>query len=248
MLSVGIITYNEQERLGRTLESVKDLADEIVIVDSFSQDKTVEIAKNYGAIVHQIKWPGYGAQKNNVIERCSKKWILLIDADEVITPELKAEIENIIKTPECAVYEVPFNAVCFGKRIRFGGWSGSHRIRLFKRESGKYSLDQVHEQFLTSEKVGRLKNRIDHYTYESYQDYLTKFNRYTSEGAEVAYSRGKSAGFFNIVINPMFKFIRMYLIRGGALDGVEGLALATFSSLYTSVKYLKLREMKKKSS
>lgn len=245
MLSVGIITYNEELRLARTLNAVKDLADEIVIVDSFSKDKTVQVAESFGAKVFEIAWPGYGAQKNNVIERCTKDWILLIDADEVITPELAKEIKDVIEKDECSVYEIPFNSVCFGKRIKHGGWSGSYRIRLFKRESGLYTLDAVHERFVTDSKIEKLKNRIDHYSYEDYSDYLTKFNRYTTEGAEVAYNKGKSAGLFNIVLNPIFKFIRMYIFRLGFLDGVEGLALATLSALYTSVKYLKLREMKK---
>lgn len=245
MLSVGLITFNEELRLGRTLSAIKDLADEIVIVDSFSSDKTVEIAKSFGAKVYQIPWPGYGEQKNNVIERCTKEWVLLIDADEVITPELAKEIKEAMEHGDNYVYEIPFNSVCFGKRIRFGGWSGSSRVRLFKRLCGHYSFDAVHEQFLTSEDIGKLTHRIDHYTYEDIYDYLHKFNRYTTEGATVALGKNKSAGFFNIVINPIFKFLRMYIFRLGFLDGVEGLALSIFSSLYTSVKYLKLREMKK---
>lgn len=246
MLSVGLITFNEELRLERTLKAVQGLADEIVVVDSFSTDNTVEIAKSFGAKVEQISWPGYGMQKNNVIERCTKDWILLIDADEVITPELAKEIKEVMEHGDYYVYEIPFNSVCFGKRIRFGGWSGSSRVRLFKKTSGHYSLDAVHEQFLTGDEIGKLHHRIDHYTYEDYYDYLHKFNRYTSEGALVAFNKGKSAGLFNIVLNPIFKFLRMYIFRFGFLDGVEGLALSTFSALYTSVKYLKLREMKKK--
>ena len=247
MLSVGIITFNEELRLGRTLKAIEGLADEIVIVDSFSSDKTVEIAESFGAKVFQMSWPGYGKQKNNVIERCSKEWILLIDADEVVTPELVDEIKEVIEHGDSYVYEIPFNSVCFGKRVRFGGWSGSSRVRLFKKTSGHYSLDEVHEQFLTGDDIGKLKHRIDHYTYEDFQDYLQKFNRYTSEGATVAFKKNQSSGFFNIILNPLFKFIRMYIFILGFLDGVEGFALSTFSALYTSVKYLKLREMKRNS-
>ena len=246
MLSVGLITFNEELRLGRTLKAIEGLADEIVVIDSFSSDKTVEIAESFGAKVYQIPWPGYGKQKNNVIERCTKDWILLIDADEVVTPELVKEIKETIEHGDFYVYKIPFNSVCFGKRIHFGGWSGSSRVRLFKKTSGHYSLDEVHEQFLTGDEIGELKNRIDHYTYEDFQDYLHKFNRYTTEGAAVAFKKNKSAGFFNIVLNPIFKFLRMYVFRFGFLDGVEGLALSIFSALYTSVKYLKLREMKKR--
>lgn len=245
MLSIGIITYNEELRLKRTLESVKNLADEIVIVDSFSTDKTIEIAQQFNAKIFQISWPGYGLQKNNVIERCTGDWILLIDADEVIVPKLATEIENVINLSKYNVFEIPFNSVCFGKRIKYGGWSGSYRVRLFKKNSGVYSTDAVHEKFLTKEKIGKLKNRIDHYTYEDFYDYLHKFNRYTNEGAQVALNKNKSSGFFNIIINPIFKFLRMYIFRLGILDGIEGLFLSIFSALYTSVKYLKLRKIKK---
>ena len=243
MISVGIITYNEEFRLGRTLEAVKEFADEIVIVDSFSTDNTIEIAREYGVRIFQREWIGYGDQKNYVIEKCQGDWILLIDADEVITKELKEEIKNITYKNEKTVYEIPFNSVCFGKRIRFGGWSGSSRIRLFKKNSGKYSLDKVHEKFITTERIGKLKKRIDHYTYEDYEDYLNKFNRYTGEGAQVAFEKGKKAGLFNILLNPIFKFIRMYIFRLGVLDGVEGLVLAVSSAMYTSVKYVKLRNL-----
>lgn len=242
MLSVGIITYNEELRLGRTLESIKEIADEIVIVDSFSNDKTLDIAKEYGAIIIQRNWTGYGEQKNHVINNCKEDWILLIDADEVILPELALEIKTIISNNENSVYEIPFNSVCFGKRIRYGGWSSIKRIRLFKKNSGRYSLDKVHEKFITNEKIGRLKNRIDHYTYENYEDYFSKFNRYTSEGISVAYKKEKSVGVINIILNPAFKFLKMYIFRLGFLDGVEGFVLAISSAMYTSTKYMKLKE------
>lgn len=244
MISVGIIVYNEELRLGRTLEAVKEIADEIVIVDSFSTDKTLDIARGHGARIFQREWTGYGDQKNYVIDKCREKWILLIDADEVITDELAREIKEVINSSrEEKVFEIPFNSVCFGKRIKYGGWSGSSRIRLFTKDSGKYSLDKVHEKFLTNEKIGKLKKRIDHYTYEDYEDYLTKFNRYTGEGAQVAYEKGKKAGLCNIILNPIFKFIRMYIFRLGVLDGLEGLILAVSSAMYTSVKYVKLRNL-----
>lgn len=244
MLSVGIITYNEELRLRRTLEAIKNIADEIVVVDSFSIDKTLNIAKEYGAITISKKWEGYGKQKNFVIDNCKGDWILIIDADEVILPELTSEIKDVIYNGKNLVYEIPFNSVCFGKRIKYGGWSGIYRIRLFKKYSGRYSLDKVHEKFITSEKIGKLKNRIDHYTYEDYEDYFKKFNRYTGEGACVANEKRKSAGILNTIVNPIFKFLKMYIFRLGFLDGVEGFILAISSAMYTSTKYMKLKEKK----
>ena len=245
-LSVGLITYNEERRLGRTLESIKNIADEIIIVDSNSTDNTVEIAKEYGAKLYVENWKGYGLQKNSVIEKCTKDWILLIDADEVISSDLSKKILEVIKEGKEELYDINFTSVCFGKKIKHGGWSGSYRIRLFKNGIGKYNDNVVHESFETKGIKGKLAEEIFHYSYEDLSDYLSKFNRYTSEGAKEYHKRGKKANFFGIVINPIFKFIRMYFFRLGFLDGVEGLLLAILSSNYTMVKYYKLLELNRR--
>ncbi len=242
-LSVGIITKNEEKRLGRTLEAITNLADEIVIVDSGSTDKTEEIALSYGAKFYREDWKGYGLQKNSVIDKCSEEYILLIDADEVVSDKLKRRIEKTIKEKDGSVFEINFTSVCFGKIIKHGGWSGSYRIRLFRKDSGRYNDNRVHEEFITNEKIIKLKEDILHYSYEDLYDYLAKFNRYTSEGAEEYYKRGKKASCFGIVINPIFKFVRMYILRLGFLDGIEGLLIAILSANYTMVKYYKLLEL-----
>lgn len=245
-LSVGIITKNEEKRLARTLEAVKEIADEIIIVDSGSEDKTKEIALGYGAKFFEEEWKGYGLQKNSVIEKCKGRYILLIDADEVISPKLKLKIEEILKSEKGEVFEINFTSVCFGKKIKRGGWSGSYRIRLFKNGIGRYNDNQVHEEFITTGRIEKLKEDIFHYSYEDLEDYLSKFNRYTTEGAKEYYRRGKKSNFFNIVVNPIFKFLRMYIFRLGVLDGVEGLILAILSSNYTMVKYYKLLELNRR--
>lgn len=245
-LSVGIITFNEEKRLGRTLESVKDFADEIIIVDSGSTDKTVEIAQKYNAKFYVEEWKGYGPQKNSVIDKCKEDWILLIDADEVISGKLREKILEIVNKSSGDLYEINFTSVCFGKKIKHGGWSGSYRIRLFKNGIGKYNDNVVHEAFVTEGKMERLKEEIYHYSYEDLSDYLTKFNRYTTEGAKEYHKRGKKVNLFWLVLNPIFKFIRMYIFRLGFLDGVEGLLLAILSSNYTMVKYYKLLEINRR--
>jgi glycosyltransferase involved in cell wall biosynthesis len=245
-LSVGIITFNEEKRIGRTLEAIKDIADEVVVVDSGSTDGTEEICRKYGAKFYPESWKGYGLQKNSVIDKCTKDWILLIDADEVVSESLKERILQIVKANEKAVYEINFTSVCFGKKIKHGGWSGSYRIRLFSKESGKYNDNMVHEEFITNFDIKKLKEDIHHYSYEDLADYLSKFNRYTSEGAKEYYKRGKKAGVFGIAFNPIFKFIRMYFFRLGFLDGLEGLLLAVLSANYTMVKYYKLLELNRK--
>lgn len=246
-LSVGIITFNEEKILGKTLESVKKIADEIIIVDSNSTDKTVEIAESFGAKVHNEEWRGFGPQKNSVIDKCQGEWILLIDADEELSPSLVEKILEIINGKnEFDVYKINRSSICFGKRIKYGGWSNQYATRLWKKDSVKINNNLVHEDFLTEKSIGKIQEHINHHSYLSLSDYLTRFNRYTSLGAEEYYKKGKKTNIFGIIINPIFKFLRMYIIRLGFLDGVEGFLLAILSSNYTMVKYYKLLELYRK--
>ena len=244
-LSVGLIVNNEERILGKTLDAIKDLADEIIIIDSGSTDSTIEIAKSKGAKVFLEEWKGFGPQKNSVIEKCSGEWILLIDADEVVSPELKEKIKEIIEKNENKVYEINRCSVCFGKELKYGGWSNQYATRLWKKGSVKVSDNLVHEEFLTELPKEKIKEKIYHYTYLTLSDYIARFDRYTTLGAEEYLKRGKKASFFNIVINPFFKFIRMYILRLGFLDGLEGLIIAIFSGMYTMTKYFKLRELER---
>ena len=248
-LSVAMIIMNEEKNLDRTLKSVADFADEIVIVDSGSTDRTEEIAKKYGAKFFVESWKGYGGQRNSAIDKACGEWILNIDADEEISPQLQEKIKEIKNSnDEKSVYNINFTSVCFGKKIKHGGWSNSYHIRLFKKSAGRFNDNKVHESFQTQEKIYTLKEDIYHHSYLTLGDYFTKFNRYTTEGALEYYKRGKKCNIFQIVINPIFKFIRMYLIRLGFLDGKEGFLLACTSSLYTMVKYYKLHEIYKNKS
>jgi len=246
-LSVGIITFNEEKILGKTLESVKKIADEIIIVDSNSTDKTVEIAESFGAKVHNEEWRGFGPQKNSVIDKCQGEWILLIDADEELSLELVDKIKEILNGKnEFDVYKINRSSICFGKRIKYGGWSNQYATRLWKKNSVKINNNLVHEDFLTEKFIGKIQEHINHHSYLSLSDYLIRFNRYTSLGAEEYYKKGKKTNIFGIIINPIFKFLRMYIIRLGFLDGVEGFLLAILSSNYTMVKYYKLLELYRK--
>lgn len=244
-LSVGIITFNEEKIIGKTLNSLDGLADEVIIVDSYSSDKTVELATSYGAKVYSEEWKGFGPQKNSVLEKCKGEWILLIDADEEISVELKEKIIEIINDPkeEREVFDINRSSICFGKRLKHGGWSNQYATRLWKRGSVEVNNNLVHEEFITAKEKYRLKERINHYSYLTLEDYIWRFNRYTTLGAEEYYKRGKKATMFNILLNPIFKFIRMYFLRLGFLDGIEGLVIAIFSAMYTMTKYFKLREM-----
>lgn len=245
-LSVGIITYNEQRNLPKTLEAVKGLADEIVIVDSLSTDNTVEIAKNYGADVYSEKWKGFGPQKNSVIDKCKGEWILLIDADEELSQELVEKIRALIGgNSEYNVYDINRCSVCFGKELKYGGWSNQYATRLWKNGTVRVSDSLVHEEFVTSNKKGKISEKIYHYSYLTMNDYFDRFNKYTTLGAQEYFKRGKKVNSFQILFNPIFKFIRMYIIRLGFLDGIEGFTIASTSAMYSMIKYFKLREMYK---
>ncbi len=244
-LTVSIITLNEEKNLARTLESVKKFADEIVIVDSGSTDKTEEIAKSFNAKFYFQKWLGYGPQRNKAIELASSEWVLNIDADEEISEELAKKIVDIKdeKNDNIDVFKINFMSVCFGKKIKHGGWSNSYRIRLFKKNSGRFNENNVHEEFITNSHIGKINEYILHHSYSDLGDYFTKFNKYTTLGAIEYYKKNKKANLVSIVLNPIYKFIRMYFFRLGFLDGLEGFILAITSSLYTMVKYYKLKEI-----
>lgn len=247
-LTVAIITLNEEKNLERTLKSVENFADEIVIVDSGSTDKTEEIAKKFGAkFIHQ-EWLGYGLQKNKAIELSTSDWILNIDADEEISPELSNKIKAIKENSRYKVYKINFMSVCFNKKIKYGGWSNSYRIRLFRKDSGCYNENSVHEEFITNSEVAKLNEYIYHHSYSNLADYFEKFNRYTTLGAIEYYKKQKKSSLTSILLSPIYKFLKMYIIRLGFLDGVEGFLLATTSSVYTMVKYYKLREIYKNGS
>lgn len=248
-LSVGIITFNEDRIIGKTLEAIKEIADEIIIVDSYSQDKTVEIAKSYEAKIYSEEWKGFGPQKNSVIDKCSGEWILLIDADEVVSPELSAKIKTIIDgNNEYSIYKINRCCVCFGKELKHGGWSNQYAVRLWKNGAVRIDDKLVHEGFVTNNKIGKIKEKIYHYTYLTLHDYFIIFNKYTTLAAKEYFRRDKKASILKIIFNPLFTFIKMYMLRLGFLDGVEGLMIASSSALYTMVKYFKLREMYKNNS
>lgn len=242
-LSVGLITYNEEKNLTRTLDSIIEIASEIIIVDSGSTDKTLEIAEKYNAAVYSESWKGYGMQKNSVIDKCNSEWILLIDADEEISKDLKNKIKEVIYDENSKkVYKPNFTAVCFGKKIKYGGWSNHYRVRLFKNGAGKYNDREVHEKFITNEETGILKEEIYHHTYEDLEDYFNKFNRYTSESANQYKRQNKKKPFLIFYLDSLFKFFKMYFLKLGFLDGYEGYLLAKLSSFYVFTKYAKLKE------
>lgn len=247
-LSVAIITYNEDRIIGKTLDAVHDLADEIIIVDSFSKDCTQEICARFPkAKFIQQRFLGFGKQKNFAIEKCESEWILFLDSDEVLDDEAKQSIKKIISEnqPEFNVYEIGFNNIFLGETLKYGGWGNIKRERLFRKGFGKYSEDIVHEEFITPEKKGRLSGKINHYTYKDIYHHIEKSNKYTSMMAEKMYKNGKKSSVLKILFKPLYQFIKSYFLRLGFLDGLVGYYAATTAAFYTFLKYKKLHEIHK---
>ncbi|MFH0948844.1 MAG: glycosyltransferase family 2 protein [Elusimicrobiota bacterium] len=242
MISVSIIAYNEEKNIKRCLESV-GWADEILMVDSGSTDATVEIAKKFGAKVFVKEWEGYGAQKNFAIDKARNNWILSIDADEEVSPELQKEIKKIIKNPcNYAAFKIPRGLIFQGKFLRWGGCYPNYQIRLFHKNKARFNLALVHEKLIVDGKIGFLKGSLIHYSYKDLSDYFERFNRYTTLDAQKRFNNNKKF-YFWYYIQSLLKFFYMYFLRLGFLDGLDGLNWAILSSFYTFVKFQKLKEM-----
>jgi glycosyltransferase involved in cell wall biosynthesis len=245
-LSVAIITFNEERIIEKSLTAVQDLADEIIIIDSFSTDRTEEICRKFSKVKFiQHQFQGFGNQKNFAIEQCSGNWILFPDADEIPDDILKESVKNITsqENPDFLVYNIEFNNIFLGKALKYGGWGNTRRERLFMKGFGKYSEDIVHECFITSEKIGKLNGKLNHYTYKNIHHHIEKSNKYTSMMAEKMYKNGKRSTVFKILFNPFYQFIKSYFIRLGFLDGLVGYYAASTAAFYTFLKYKKLHEL-----
>lgn len=246
-LSVVTIAFNEERNIVDCLNSVR-WADEVIVVDSGSVDLTVELAKHFPAKVMQMEWRGYGATKNEAMQHATGDWVLWLDADERVTPELAAEIQQIIKKDNgvFAGYTVARRAFFLGKWIKHCGWYPSRVTRLFRRTKGKFSETKVHEQLILEGSTGLLHNDLLHYTDPDLHHYFQKFNRYTSLAAEDLRTAGKQFSLFDLVVRPPFVFFKMFVLRLGFLDGVHGFILSVVSMSYVFAKYAKLWELRKR--
>jgi glycosyltransferase involved in cell wall biosynthesis len=244
-----MIAMNEEANLPRTLESVK-WADEIILVDSGSKDRTLEIAASYGAKTSYHAFGGHGEQKNVALDLCTEDWILLLDADEVLTPELQKEIQQTLADePPYGAYWIPRLNLILGRWMRHGGFYPDHKLRLFRRGSarlsegvGPHSTPQYDERKWGGK--GTLKHDILHYAYPDLTVYLEHMNRYSSEIAGLLQQRGHAsrsvfAFALNAVLNPLATFLYNYFFRLGFLDGREGLLLHINHSVYIHWKFIK---------
>jgi len=241
-ISAVIITLNEEANIEACLESVS-WAREIVVVDAESSDRTREIALRFTREVHERKWEGYSQAKAYAISRATSEWVLSIDADERATPELEEEIRSLEPPAGVDGYMVPIRPLFLGRWIKHCGWYPGYKLRLFRKDSATMTPRRLHEGIRVKGVVGKLVNPLLHYAYPTVRSYFRKFSRYTDIAARELHERGKRASAFDIAIRPLFSFLKMYIFKLGFLDGIEGLVLCVFSSLYVHVKYVKLREM-----
>jgi len=240
-LSVIIITRNEQANIADCLQSVA-FADEVIVLDNASSDSTAQIARSMGAQVHvSPDWPGFGPQKNRVLALATGDWVLSMDADERVTPELRKEIESVVSgsvTRSC--FAIPRSSWFCGRFIQHSGWTPDYVERLFKAGTARFSDDLVHEKLISNGTSGRLNNPLLHYSHRNFSDVLLKIDRYSTASAEQSFQRGQRASVLSAVGHGMWAFIRTYIFKAGFMDGQHGLALAIANAQGSYYRHLKL--------
>lgn len=238
-LSVIVITKNEADNIEECLRSVS-FAGDIVVVDAESSDDTVVKAKKFTKRVFVRPWTGFAAAKQFAVQQTTHDWVLWLDADERVTPELAKELEQIVPSnPQSAAFTVARRAYFLGKWIKHSGWYPGRVARLFHKERAVFNDAAVHEGLETEGETGTLDNDLIHFTDPNIYHYFSKFNRYTTLAAEELEKKGKIFNLTDIILRPWWQFMRMYFFRLGFLDGVQGLLLALFSSAYVFTKYAK---------
>ena len=246
-LSVAIITLNEERNLAECLASVA-FADEIVVLDGGSRDRTCDIARGAGArVIEDLDWQGFGVQKNRAVDACSGDWILSIDADERVPQNLRDEIQKVLNAPAFDVYEIPRSSYYCGRFMRHSGWSPDYVRRLFRRGTARFSPAPVHESLQTDRSVGRMTASLEHWSFRTMEDVLDKVNRYSSLSAPVVLERGDRPTLFTAICHGAAAFFRTYFLRRGFLDGSHGFMLAVSNaegSYYRYVKAMLIRQPK----
>ena len=240
-LSAILITRNEEANLEDCLASLDGLATQIVVVDTQSTDRTLAIAQRYGALISSPPdWPGFGPQKNRALDLASEDWVLSLDADERLTPELRAEIMGVLDKPQTDCYAIPRLSWYCGRFMRHSGWTPDYVDRLFKRGSARFSSDLVHERLIPKGPVLKLKNRMLHYSFMNLAQVQEKMERYSTASAQQAFARGKTASPLKAIVHGAWSFFRTYILRAGFLDGPQGFSLACSNAQGTYLRYMKL--------
>lgn len=245
MLSVVIITKNEEHNIGRCLASL-DWADEIVVVDSGSRDRTMDIAREYGARIIETPWLGFGKTKQLAVDAVSHDWVLSIDADEEVPKPLVGEIKDILEYPVKQGYRIARRSFYLNRPVKFSGWRNDAPLRLFNRKHGRFNGKILHESVELATRPGKVNAHMRHYSYPTLSSHLLKIGSYSRLGAKQLLKKEKKVNPVFACLRGLAKFMNMYLLKLGFLDGKEGLVLAVLSSYGVTLKYLQLWEFNHK--
>lgn len=243
-LSVAIISKNEEQNIKRTLEGIADIADEIILIDSFSTDKTLEIAQQYNCKIFQEEWKGFAEQKNSAFAKCSHDWILSLDCDEEVTPQLKESIQRILKNPDSHIdgYYINWRSVYLGKVMKYS-WQPNLKLRLVRKSSNPHwEGEEIHEELRINGETRKIKGELLHYSFPNLKTHFKKTIEYAELSAIKYSNQSRKFHYSSLIFNPFFAFFKMYFIHLGFLDGVRGLLAASSSSVGTFLKYAFLYE------
>ena len=245
-ISVAIITFNEEKNIKRCIDSVKEIADEIVVVDSLSSDETCKIAKDLGAKVIEQKFLGHIKQKQLAVDSCKNEWILSLDADEELSKELQYEIKDLISNPlTYDAYSMPRVSFHLGRWIRHGGWYPDSKVRLFNKNRAYWGGYNPHDRVIVNGKIGKLRGDLKHYVFRDLRHNIDTNNSYSSIMAEDLDRSGKKFSYLKLFFKPVGKFIEVYIYKRGFLDGVAGFIIAVGASYSMFLKFAKLWEIQK---
>lgn len=247
-LSVVIITFNEEKNIDRCIDSVKLIADEVIVLDSFSTDATIYIASKKGAIIHQQTFNGYINQKNKAIKLATNNYVLSLDADEAVSDELAASIAVAKKSFDHKAYQMNRCNIYCGQQVRHGLWYPDRKLRLFDKRIGVCGGLNPHDRIMLSEncKVHQLKGDLLHYTYQSFNEYMVRNDEVSTTAAESLFSSGKKVHWSKIFFSPVWAFVNGYFLKLGFLDGRNGLIIAIHTAGQSYKKYFKLKQLQKK--
>lgn len=248
-ISACIITFNEEKNIRDCLESIK-WVDDIVVVDSFSQDNTVQVSREYTDRVFETAWQGHVKQKNCALDHAKNEWVLCLDADERVSLELREEIERHLSEDDSEFdgYWFPRHSFYLGRWINHGGWYPDYKLRLFKKSKGRWGGKDPHDKVILQGRTERLSGELLHFVYRNLSHQLQTVDSFSTITARGFVSESKTFSLIELLFRPPFKFFEMYVLKKGFMDGLPGFIIAVASSFYVFLKYAKLWELRKQES
>ena len=246
-ISAVIITYNEERRLEDALKSLAGAVSEIVLVDCHSTDETIKIARRFTDRVFERAWTNFAEQKNFANDKAAHSWILSLDADERVSPELRKELLNLrAADPEVDAFSIPRQVYYLGRWVRHSGWYPERKLRLFRKAKAHWEGEYVHERLVVEGPIGKLRGPIHHFTYRNIHEHLARINTFSDLGAQKLYAEKKKARWYHLILLPFFRFVRAYFWKRGFLDGFPGLVISVLTGYAVFVRYAKLKEIWKR--